>query len=111
VRFRRSVHVRTAIRRIKDHAVAYRGDGLRWLYEHQQTLQALKHQAAESLSLRNSNVVAEIERYRYLPVVLAQDERIHRLLDAADDQTLVEVASEQELRQKLIESRPVAGVM
>ena len=35
-----------------------------WLYERQQTLQALKHQAAESLSLKSSNVIAEIERYR-----------------------------------------------
>ena len=52
-----------------------------WLYERQQTLQALKRQAAESLSLKSSNVIAEIERFRYLPFVLGQDERIQRLLD------------------------------
>ena len=33
-----------------------------WLYERQQTLQALNYQAVESLSLRSSSVLSEIER-------------------------------------------------
>ena len=54
---------------------------LAWLYESRAGLQALKRQAAESLSLKSSNVATEIERFRYLPCVLGQDERIQRLLD------------------------------
>jgi two-component system, NtrC family, C4-dicarboxylate transport sensor histidine kinase DctB len=50
-------------------------------------LQELKDQAAEDLSLNSNRVLAEIERYRNLPFVLGQDERIHRLLDAQDDPT------------------------
>jgi C4-dicarboxylate-specific signal transduction histidine kinase len=64
-----------------------------WLYERQRTMQALKHQAAESLSLKNSNVIAEVARYRYLPFVLGQDERVQRLLDVEGDQTLVDGAN------------------
>ena len=52
---------------------------LAWLYESRAGLQALKRQAAESLSLKSSNVATEIERFRYLPFVLGQDERIQRL--------------------------------
>jgi histidine kinase len=67
--------------------------GLAWLYEGHERLQDLKRQATESLSLKSSSVVAEIERYRYLPFVLGQDERIQRLLDATKDANLVDIAN------------------
>lgn len=55
--------------------------GVAWLSVMGRERQSLKDQAAQSLSLKGSNVVAEVERFRYLPFVLGQDERIHRLID------------------------------
>src|SRR5262245_21657629 len=66
---------------------------LAWLYQSRAELQALKRQAGESLSLKSSNVIAEIERYRYLPFVLGQDERIQRLLETGSDQDRVDAAN------------------
>jgi histidine kinase len=66
---------------------------LAWLYESRAGLQALKRQAAESLSLKSSNVATEIERFRYLPFVLGQDERIQRLLDDKADLELADIAN------------------
>lgn len=66
---------------------------LAWEIARRAKLVALNDQAAESLSLKSRSVMTEIERYRYLPFVLAQDERIQRLLDAQGDQNLVDVAN------------------
>jgi two-component system C4-dicarboxylate transport sensor histidine kinase DctB len=41
----------------------------------------LRARGIEALSLKSRSVVSEIERLRYLPFVLAQDERIQQLLD------------------------------
>jgi histidine kinase len=56
-----------------------------WQIVSAEQLQELKRQAAENLSLKRSGVLAEIERYRNLPFVLGQDERVQRLLDTQDD--------------------------
>lgn len=64
-----------------------------WLYESRAGLLALKREAAESLSLKSSNVVAEVERFRYLPFVLGQDQRIQDLLDNKSDQGRVNTAN------------------
>jgi len=64
-----------------------------WLLESRAGLQALKRQAGESLSLKSRNVQAEVERFRYLPFVLSQDERILGLLDKQDDREAVDTAN------------------
>jgi len=64
-----------------------------WQYVSQSQLESLKGRAAESLSLKSRSVLTEIERYRYLRFVLAQDERIQRLIDAQGDQNLVDVVN------------------
>jgi C4-dicarboxylate-specific signal transduction histidine kinase len=61
-----------------------------WLIARDAELADLRERADEALSLKQSNVVTQAERYRYLPFVLAQDERIHQLLDASDDPMLVD---------------------
>ena len=66
---------------------------LAWLYESHVRLQDLKRQAEESLSLKRSGVVAEIERFRYLPIVIGQDERVQRQLDAPTDPQLLDAAN------------------
>lgn len=60
---------------------------LAWDLGRRNQLRELKDQATDDLSLNINRVLAEIERYRNLPFVLSQDERIHRLLDAQDDPT------------------------
>jgi histidine kinase len=58
---------------------------LAWKIVAAEQLQELKRHAAENLSQERSGVLTEIERYRNLPFVLGQDERIQRLLDTQDD--------------------------
>jgi two-component system C4-dicarboxylate transport sensor histidine kinase DctB len=60
---------------------------LAWDLGRRSQLQELKDQAAEDLSLNSNRVLAEIERYRTLPFVLGQDERIQHLLDGRGDAT------------------------
>ncbi|NJM92878.1 MAG: hypothetical protein HC861_09895, partial [Rhodospirillaceae bacterium] len=60
---------------------------LAWDLARRNQLQELRDQANNDLSLNSNRVLAEIERYRNLPFVLGQDERIHRLLDARHDPT------------------------
>lgn len=60
---------------------------LAWELGRRYQLRELKDQATDDLSLNGNRVLAEIERYRTLPFVLGQDERIHRLLDAQGDPT------------------------
>ena len=60
---------------------------LAWDLARRNQLQALRDQARDDLSLDSNRVLAEIERYRNLPFVLGQDERVHRLLDARHDAT------------------------
>lgn len=60
---------------------------LAWDLGRRNQLQELKDQAADDLSLNSNRVLAEIERYRNLPFVLGQDERIQRLLDTRRDPT------------------------
>jgi histidine kinase len=64
-----------------------------WLIARDAELADLRERADEALSLKRSNVVTQAERYRYLPFVLAQDERIHQLLDATGDPVLVDRAN------------------
>ena len=66
---------------------------LAWEFVSARQLEVLKDRAAHGLSLKSNSVLAEIERYRNLPFVLGQDERIQRLLDTPDDSRLVEAAN------------------
>jgi histidine kinase len=50
-------------------------------------------QADEGLALKRSNVVTEADRYRYLPFVVGQDDRILKLLDRPDDPIRVDLAN------------------
>src|SRR5262245_12504640 len=56
-------------------------------------LQKLKDQATDSLSLKSSSVASEVERYRYLPFVLGQDQRIQQLLDPGSTTETVDLAN------------------
>jgi histidine kinase len=56
-------------------------------------LRDLRRAADESLSLKSHNVVTEVERYRYLPFVVAQDPRIGLLLDSRGDPDAVDRAN------------------
>ncbi|HSE73126.1 MAG TPA: PAS-domain containing protein, partial [Dongiaceae bacterium] len=47
----------------------------------------------EGLSLKKSDIVTEADRYRYLPFVVAQDDRILKLLDRPDDPIRVDLAN------------------
>ena len=53
----------------------------------------LRARGIEALSLKSRSVVSEIERFRYLPFVLAQDERIQQLLDRGGGAPLAERAN------------------
>jgi len=64
-----------------------------WLIARDAELADLGGRADEALSLKRSNVVTQAERYRYLPFVLAQDQRIHQLLDATGDPMLIDRAN------------------
>jgi histidine kinase len=59
-----------------------------WLATSRWQMDALRRAADESLSLKSHNVVTQVERFRPLPFVLAQDDRIRRLLRSPDDPTL-----------------------
>jgi len=60
---------------------------------YQLKLSDLRRAADESLSLKSHNVVTEVERYRYLPFVVAQDPRIGLLLDSRGDPDAVDRAN------------------
>ncbi len=62
---------------------------LAWDLTYQWQLASLRNQADERLSLKSHNVNSEVERYLYLPFVVADDERSQRLLDSEADQGLV----------------------
>src|SRR5262249_41630264 len=49
----------------------------------------LRSRAAEHLLLMRDHVVAMVDRYRYLPAVVAKDERVGQLLAAPRDPALV----------------------
>ena len=66
---------------------------LAWEFVSGRQLQVLKDRAANGLTLKSGGVLAEIERYRNLPFVLGQDERIQRLLDRPDDAQLANAAN------------------
>lgn len=53
----------------------------------------LRARGIEALSLKSRSVVSEIERFRYMPFVLAQDERIQQLLDRGGGAALAERAN------------------
>jgi len=54
----------------------------------------LRGRAAEHLLLARDHVVAMVDRYRYLPAVVAKDERIRQLLAAPEDRALVAAANQ-----------------
>src|SRR5262245_17055590 len=64
-----------------------------WVFAHNGALADLVVRANEGLSLKKSNVVAEADRYRYLPLVVAQDDRILKLLDGPDDPIRIDLAN------------------
>jgi histidine kinase len=53
----------------------------------------LEGRADNGLSLKKSNIVTEADRYRYLPSVVAEDDRILKLLDRPDDPIRVDLAN------------------
>ena len=63
-----------------------------WIVARDET-RALAGRVDEGLSLKKSNVVTEADRYRYLPDVVAQDDRILKLLDGPDDPIRVDLAN------------------
>src|SRR5262249_24704436 len=54
-----------------------------WEFAYDAALAKLEGRTDEGLSLKKSNIVTEADRYRYLPLVVAQDDRIQKLLDDA----------------------------
>jgi C4-dicarboxylate-specific signal transduction histidine kinase len=52
-----------------------------WKFAYDAELAKLEGRADEGLSLKKSNVVTEADRYWYLPLVVAKDDRILKLLD------------------------------
>jgi two-component system C4-dicarboxylate transport sensor histidine kinase DctB len=64
-----------------------------WKVAHDMELADLAGRADEGLLLKKSNVVTEADRYRYLPSVVAQDDRILKLLDGPDDPIRVDLAN------------------
>ncbi len=54
----------------------------------------LRGRAAEHLVLTRDHVVAMVDRYRYLPAVVAKDERVRQLLAAPGDPALVAAANQ-----------------
>ncbi|MEZ5832018.1 MAG: hypothetical protein R3D05_12645, partial [Dongiaceae bacterium] len=64
-----------------------------WEIARQKQLVDLRARGVEALSLKSRSVVSEIERFRYLPFVLAQDVRIQQLLDRGGGVTLADRAN------------------
>ena len=64
-----------------------------WKVAYDMELADLAGRADEGLLLKKSNVVTEADRYRYLPSVVAQDDRILKLLDGPDDPIRVDLAN------------------
>src|SRR5262245_55659599 len=52
-----------------------------WIVARDRTLGDLARRADEGLSLKKSNIITEADRYRSLPSVVVQDDRILKLLD------------------------------
>jgi histidine kinase len=59
-----------------------------WDVAYKWQLSDLRQQADDALSLKSRNVTTEVERYRYLPSVVAKDERIQGLLSSGADTAL-----------------------
>jgi PAS domain S-box-containing protein len=66
---------------------------LTWKLDRDSGLQDLKDRAAESLALKRNSILAETARYRYLPFVLATDERIKELLRDPSAQVHIDEAN------------------
>jgi len=64
-----------------------------WFVARNVALTDLLRRTDEGLSLKKSNIVTEADRYRYLPFVVAQDDRILKLLDRPDDPIRVDLAN------------------
>jgi two-component system C4-dicarboxylate transport sensor histidine kinase DctB len=64
-----------------------------WLIARDAAHADLGKRADEGLSLKRSNILTEAERYRYLPFVALQDERIRQLLDSGGDASWVDPAN------------------
>jgi len=64
-----------------------------WVFARNGALADLAVRVDEGLSLKKSNVVTEADRYRNLPLVVALDDRIVKLLDGPDDPIRVDLAN------------------
>jgi histidine kinase len=64
-----------------------------WFLVYEKELTDLDGRVDEGLSLKKSNIITEADRYRYLPSIVAQDDRILKLLDRPDDPMRVDLAN------------------
>jgi histidine kinase len=84
---------RTVLLLLTSAAVLAAATAATWFVVYDAALVDLERRADEGLSLKKSNIITEADRYRYLPSVVAQDDRILKLLDGPGDPIRVDLAN------------------
>jgi histidine kinase len=87
------MRLRTVLLLLTTAAVLLAATAVTWIVARDVALADLAGRADEGLSLKKSNIVTEADRYRYLPFVVAQDDRILQLLDGPHDPIRVDLAN------------------
>jgi C4-dicarboxylate-specific signal transduction histidine kinase/ActR/RegA family two-component response regulator len=87
------MRLRTVLLLLTTAAVLAAATAATWFLARNDALADLERRADEGLSLKKGNIVTEADRYRYLPSIVAQDDRILKLLDGPDGPMRVDLAN------------------